>query len=78
MYIQQEHFHRVGGVVMYEFRHVKGHIECYINGKFAFSADTKGEAWREMRDRECGKTEDISLIVAAPVQLGALCQMSLW
>lgn len=32
----------------YEFRNVKGHIEVFLNGEFQFSADTMGEAIREL------------------------------
>lgn len=34
----------------YEFRNVKGHIEVFLDGKFQFSADTKGEALKEIKD----------------------------
>lgn len=33
---------------MYEFRHVKGHIEVYLDGEFQFSADTIQEAREEL------------------------------
>lgn len=33
---------------MYEFRHVKGHIEVFLNGEFQFSADTISEARKEL------------------------------
>lgn len=35
---------------MYEFRHVKGHIEVYLDGKFQFSADTMQEAREELEN----------------------------
>ena len=34
--------------MMYEFRYVKGHIEVFLNGEFQFSADTIGEAHKEL------------------------------
>ena len=37
---------------MYEFRHVNGHIEVYENGIFVLSADTMGEAYREVYSEE--------------------------
>lgn len=33
----------------YEFHHVHGHIEVYLNGEFQFSADTYAEAIREIQ-----------------------------
>lgn len=33
---------------MYEFRHVRGHIEVYLNGVFILSADTMDEAKKEL------------------------------
>ena len=33
---------------MYEFCHVKGHIEVFLNGEFQFSADTISEAHKEL------------------------------
>jgi len=35
-------------VSLYEFRNVKGHIEVFLNGEFQFSADTIGEAHKEL------------------------------
>lgn len=32
----------------YEFRHVRGHIEVYLNGEFQFSADSYAEVIREL------------------------------
>ena len=32
----------------YEFRHVRGHIEVFLNGEFLFSADTMREAREEL------------------------------
>lgn len=32
----------------YEIRHVYGHVEVYWAGEFQFSADTEGEALREL------------------------------
>ena len=37
---------------MYELRYVRGHVEVYLNGRFSFSADTRGEAEAEIRERE--------------------------
>lgn len=37
----------VGG--MYEFRHVNGHIEVFLDGEFQFSADTMQEAYCELK-----------------------------
>lgn len=37
-----------------EYRNVNGHVEIYINGKWAGSADTKGEA----RKIVAGEDED--------------------
>lgn len=34
----------------YELRHVRGHIEVFLNGRFQFSADTVSEARREIDD----------------------------
>lgn len=34
---------------MIEFKHVRGHIEVYRDGKFLFSSDTMGEAKEELR-----------------------------
>jgi len=36
--------------MMYEFRYVVGHVEVFLNGKFQFSADTIGEAVRELEE----------------------------
>lgn len=33
---------------MYEMRSVYGHVEVYLDGSFCFSADTEGEAEREL------------------------------
>ncbi len=33
---------------MYEIRNVYGHVEVYLDGSFCFSADTEGEAEREL------------------------------
>ena len=42
---------------MYDFRHVKEHIEVYYNGEFLFSADNIEEAKNEIKNlkesREC-------------------------
>lgn len=35
---------------MYEFRHVRGHIEVYLFGVFQLSADTEAEARREVEE----------------------------
>lgn len=37
---------------MYEFRHVKEHIEVFLYGRFLFSADTEEEARRDIREHE--------------------------
>ena len=34
--------------IMYEIEFVRGHIEVYLDGAFCFSADTRGEAEREI------------------------------
>lgn len=38
-----------GGVSLYEFRNVNGHIEVFLNGEFQFSADTISEANAELK-----------------------------
>lgn len=36
-----------------ELRHVRGHVEVYTTeGRFLFSADTTGEALRELREED--------------------------
>ena len=37
---------------MTEYRNVHGHVEVYVDGKFVLSADTKGEAIREMEKEQ--------------------------
>lgn len=37
---------------MYAFKYVKDHVEVYLDGKFQFSADSIGEARRELRCRD--------------------------
>ena len=37
---------------MYEIRNVRGHYEIYKNGFFWCSADTKGEALKEIEEAE--------------------------
>ena len=37
---------------MYEIRNRNGHIEVFLNGSFVFSADTVGEAQREIERYE--------------------------
>ena len=37
---------------MYEFRHVNGHIEVYLNGVFQFSADNMREVREELEEEE--------------------------
>ena len=37
---------------MYEIEFVRGHVEVYLDGAFCFSADTWGEAEREIRSAE--------------------------
>lgn len=34
----------------YEIRYVGGHVEVYLAGEFQFSADSEGEARRELQD----------------------------
>ena len=36
--------------VMYEIELVRGHVEVYLDGVFCFSADTRGEAERELAE----------------------------
>ena len=38
-----------------EIRYVNGHVEVYLDGVFLFSADTKAEALREIREMEESK-----------------------
>lgn len=33
---------------MYELKFVRGHVEVYLDGRFCFSADTRGEAEAEI------------------------------
>lgn len=35
---------------MYEIKFVRGHVEVFLNGVFCFSADTMGEAEREIAE----------------------------
>ena len=35
---------------MYEMEFVRGHVEVYLDGAFCFSADTRGEAEREIAE----------------------------
>lgn len=35
---------------MYEMEFVRGHVEVYLDGAFCFSADTRSEAEREIRE----------------------------
>lgn len=35
-----------------EYRHVRGHVEVYIDGAFILSADTMAEAHREVNKFE--------------------------
>ena len=35
---------------MYEMEFVRGHVEVYLDGAVCFSADTRGEAEREIRE----------------------------
>ena len=35
---------------MYEIELVRGHVEVYLDGEFCFSADTRGEAEREIAE----------------------------
>ena len=35
---------------MIEYRHVRGHVEVFLDGVFCFSADTMGEAYREVSE----------------------------
>lgn len=45
---------RKGAVTMYEFRRVHGHIEVFLDGEFQFSADTIGEAYKELEQEQGG------------------------
>lgn len=36
----------------YEFKHVRGHVEVFLNGVFQFSADTMAEAMHELREED--------------------------
>lgn len=36
----------------YDIRHINGHVEVFRHGQFVLSADTVGEAIRELRMRE--------------------------
>ena len=36
--------------VMYEIELVRGHVEVYLDGEFCFSADTRGEAEKEIAE----------------------------
>ena len=45
---------------MYQFRHIRGHIEVFLDGVFQFSADTVSEAIHELDDNaECGVQEGV-------------------
>ena len=35
---------------MYEMEFVRGHVEVYLDGAFCFSADTRGEAEKEIAE----------------------------
>ena len=35
---------------MYEIEFVRGHVEVYLEGAFCLSADTRGEAEREIAE----------------------------
>lgn len=35
---------------MYEIECVRGHVEVYLDGVFCFSADTRGEAEKEIAE----------------------------
>lgn len=37
---------------MYEIEFVRGHVEVFLDGAFCFSADTRGEAEREIKTAE--------------------------
>ncbi len=37
-----------GASHMYEMEFVRGHVEVYLDGAFCFSADTRGEAEKEI------------------------------
>lgn len=39
---------RKGASHMYEIKSVRGHVEVYLDGIFCFSADTWGEAEKEI------------------------------
>ena len=36
----------------YVIKHVKGHIEVYLNGQFLFSADNMQEVYEELKEME--------------------------
>ena len=40
---------------MTEYRHVRGHVEVYIDGVFVISADTMAEAHEEINAMEAKK-----------------------
>ncbi len=42
--------HLKGVSRMYEMEFVRGHVEVYLDGVFCFSADTRGEAERELAE----------------------------
>ena len=42
--------HLKGVSQMYEIEFVRGHVEVYLDGAFCFSADTRGEAEREIAE----------------------------
>ena len=37
---------------MFEIRHVREHVEVFLDGVFIFSADTELEARRELKETE--------------------------
>ena len=41
---------RKGASHMYEMEFVRGHVEVYLDGAFCFSADTRGEAEKEIAE----------------------------
>jgi len=45
----------IGGHNMTEYRHVRGHVEVYIDGVFVISADTMAEAHEEINAMEAKK-----------------------
>ena len=47
--------HMKGGLFMYYFKSVKGHIEVYLDGEFLFSSDNIEEAYRDVEAHKRGE-----------------------